>query len=361
MASGTRALDDVNGRGPARSGGASPDSGRRLALLIANESYSTDMRPLSNPVNDVNLIAGSLRGIGFADDDITVVRNVDRVDLLEAIDRHAQRVARAGKGAIGFLYYSGHGAANRADRRNYLIPVDVKKLDGRIWYNSVSLDDVVERLKNRADKAAHFVVFDACRDFLKTKSVGGSKGFVAMRERQGMLIAFSTNLGETATDVGDGSGPYAAALAAEIVKPGLDHLDLFQNVKERVRQRTQGQQPWTRDGLVRRVYFNGRLTRAQALAADAREAWPSFKDSTDPVVLEAFGRRFKGTVFADAALAKAKSLRAQPQPPPRRATRAAAGDREVVRRTRASRPVKPPSRQSEISYFLRPLRRDVLG
>jgi len=39
------------------------------------------------------------------------------------------------------------------------------------------------------------------------------------------LIYYS---GHGAADKGDKSGPYAAALAAELGHPGLDHLNLFQ-------------------------------------------------------------------------------------------------------------------------------------
>jgi uncharacterized caspase-like protein len=61
-----------------------------------------------------------------------------------------------------------------------------------------------------------------------------------------------------ASDLGDGSGPYAEALANELRKPGLDHLNLFQNVKEAVQLSTGGfQQPWESNGLGRRVYLTG--------------------------------------------------------------------------------------------------------
>jgi hypothetical protein len=55
-----------------------------------------------------------------------------------------------------------------------------------------------------------------------------------------MFIAYASAPGRTASDIGDKSGPYAAALAAELGHPGLDHLNLFQNVKEAVLTATGG-------------------------------------------------------------------------------------------------------------------------
>ena len=38
-----------------------------------------------------------------------------------------RRLNSAGAGAIGFIYYSGHGAAEKDTNINYLIPVDAKE------------------------------------------------------------------------------------------------------------------------------------------------------------------------------------------------------------------------------------------
>src|SRR5215813_9372982 len=113
-----------------------------------------------------------------------------------------------------------------------------------------------EFLNDRAPKAVHFVVFDACRNNLG--GVRGAKGFVPVAEKPGMLIAFSTAPGTTASDQGENSGPYARALAAELVRPG-NHSDLFFELRTRVATSTAHEQiPWTQDGLMRRVYFGDR-------------------------------------------------------------------------------------------------------
>jgi uncharacterized caspase-like protein len=91
-------------------------------------------------------------------------------------------------------------------------------------------------------------VFDACRNELQLPAKDTTKGLVPVAEQQGMFIAYASAPGRTASDLGEKSGPYAAALASELGKPGLDHLNLFQNVKEAVLVSTGGQQPWESNG-----------------------------------------------------------------------------------------------------------------
>jgi hypothetical protein len=57
--------------------------------------------------------------------------------------------------------------------------------------------------------------------------------------------------GKTASDVGLAYGPYATALAAELVQPGQNDL-LSHNVRVTVMDMTRGDQvPWTGDGIQR--------------------------------------------------------------------------------------------------------------
>ncbi len=278
---------------------------KRIALLIGNESYTREIGPLSNPVNDVNLIADTLRKIGFSSSDITIVKNGSRRQILRAVEQHTTNLANAGDNAVGFLYYSGHGIANQLDRRNYLIPVDVERFDVDVWYDAVPLDEIVSKLSKRAPRAANFVIFDACRNLLNATTKGG-KGFVPVQTRRGMLIAFSTDPGETASDAGKGGGPYAKALAEQLARPGQDHLDLFQNVKEQVHRRTGVQVPWTRDGMLQRVYLAGKRSLLDRRAEIA--FWRSVSTSTDPKVVRTYLKSYPEGEFAALARALAKNL-----------------------------------------------------
>ena len=82
----------------------------------------------------------------------------------------------------------------------------------------MKLDDIL-KLLDGARAAAKFVIFDACRNELQLPTKDTSKGLVPVSEQQGMFIAYASAPGRTASDRGERSGPYAAALAAELAKP----------------------------------------------------------------------------------------------------------------------------------------------
>ena len=102
----------------------------------------------------------SLKGLGF---EVAVERDAGLAALTRAVNGYARRVKAAGPNAVGFFYYSGHGAADAGT--NYLIPVDVKTTEtGELWDQSLRLTEVTRKLKMEAGNATHFVVFDACRN-----------------------------------------------------------------------------------------------------------------------------------------------------------------------------------------------------
>jgi uncharacterized caspase-like protein len=278
----------------------------RIALLIGNSKYASAVGPLKNPGNDIALIQGTLLKIGFAKENIAVAANADRVGMLQAFEKFARRVGGAGREAIGFFYYSGHGAADEKGK-NFLIPVDVTDAsEETFWLRAVNLQELIGQLNEQAPEAKHFVVFDACRNTLKlsksgTKSLTQAKGFVpVVRIPGGMLIAYATADGETASDQGDGAGPYARALAGEIVKPGVEAFTAFRNVQLRLRE-TIKQEPWMQHNGMGAVYFAGREApaapqvqpaAAQAQPSEAARAWAEVKDMKDIAVLEVFRRQF---------------------------------------------------------------------
>jgi uncharacterized caspase-like protein len=224
----------------------------RIALLIGNQGYATDVGPLKNPLNDVRIVGAALAKVGF--EVMTPVQDADRGRILRATHNFAGRLQAAGPEAVGFFYYSGHGVAFDGD--NFLIPISVKSTTrSELDVEGVKLTDIINILNDRAPKAVHFIVFDACRNNLG--GLRGAKGFIPVEAKPGMLVAFSTAPGTTASDQGEKSGPYAQALAIQLVQPG-NHHDLFFEVRNRVADITaQEQIPWTMDGLMRRVHFGG--------------------------------------------------------------------------------------------------------
>ena len=147
---------------------------KRFAVLIGNQAYDTSVGVLKNPHNDIALVADALRGQGF--EILPLVKDARRAMILGAVRELVQKLNSAGAGAIGFFYYSGHGAAEKDTNINYLIPVDARDPgSAAFWDESLKLDDIT-RLLDGARGAVKFVVFDACRSELQLPTRDTSKG-----------------------------------------------------------------------------------------------------------------------------------------------------------------------------------------
>ncbi len=290
---------------------------KRIALLISNKDYKAGVGALTNPLNDIRVVGDALKAVGF--EVLKPTQNATRAAMLRAILEFAAKLKTAGPDAVGFLYYSGHGIASAGE--NYLIPVDVEEPSTvELSVQGVKHSEVLAILRGEAPNAAHYLVLDACRNNLQ--GARGGKGFVAVGQQSGVLVAFATEPGRTAGDIGQGSGPYAASLADELVKPGQNDLLMFHNVRVAVIQRTCGDQvPWTEDGIQRprRVTFGGDVQLVPTPApqppaglvrlSEAAEAWDRTKDTTRISALEAFINRFADSYYGDLARVRLSELK----------------------------------------------------
>jgi hypothetical protein len=269
----------------------------RFALLIGNQHYRENVGPLINPHTDIALVGAALESLGFK---VTSIKDAGYKTLETAVKTHIQNVRHAGKGTLSIIYYSGHGASDPDTKINYLIPVDVDSADDTsLWTNSLELSDLINKLRLQSPEAIHYVVFDACREELHLtrqgkKAMGSEKGFVPVGNITGVMIAYATAPGRTASD----AGQYAKAIADEIVKPGIEAVTMFRNVQLKVKQAI-GQDPWLSFPTLPAVYFAG------AVAAEAVELnyWYSVKDSTSPVALASYLERYPNGEFASVARA----------------------------------------------------------
>jgi hypothetical protein len=294
----------------------------RVALLIGNQGYAAKVGPLKNPHSDVLLVGAALRSLGFK---VTELKDADYRSTDAAIKRHIAMVRREGQGTISFVYYSGHGAADPDTKINYLIPVDVANADDEeLWNYSINLNTLVENLRAQAPGATHYVVFDACRNELNLTRRGQkaltAKGFVPMAYTPGVMVAYATAPGGTASDTGTGGGTYAKTLADEIVRPGIDSMLVFTRVARRV-QHEIGQDPFLSASTMPEIYFAGNSPSAPPPQPDKSElerAWEFIKETDDPARLEAFVKRFPDAPYAQMARARLQELKkktvAVPQP-----------------------------------------------
>ena len=209
----------------------------RIALIVTNQAYTQAGARLANTHRDGDVVKAALENVGFK---VWVVRDTTNEGaLLQAIGEHVQRLAVAGPDAVGFFYYSGHGAADRPNGENYLIPTDVPLTHvAELPLMAVRLEKITATLAS-ADRMS-FVVFDACRNvpLQRASKDLNFKGFAPVREQRGLLVAFATEPGNVAID----QSVYARALAEEIIRPGLEAGQVFRAVTRRVRHDTHGQQ-----------------------------------------------------------------------------------------------------------------------
>lgn len=205
----------------------------RFGLVIGNQAYNTRLGPLRHPYDDAKRVGDALTVAGFKVEQPK--RDLTREQMIAEVTRLSEQLRAAGPNAVGFLYYSGHGAsaADTGERRNYLVPVGAS-IDGAedLMPYGVDMKLIVDILARSKAKAV-FIVFDACRTELPWNTKGGGsldKGFGAMSASSGTLIAFGTSEGASAPD----DGSYARALAAELMKVGANHRDVFDQVTQAV-------------------------------------------------------------------------------------------------------------------------------
>jgi uncharacterized protein YjbI with pentapeptide repeats len=237
----------------------------RLALIIANSGYAGALR-LDRPQQDGDAIKSALESVGFR---VARAYDVDRRGIERAVSILQDDLRKAGPQAIGFVYYAGHGGANRSRGVNFMVPIDATSDDvSNIEKLGVSLDWIMEMLRKTGNRA-NIIVFDACRTPLGTRGasrpgIGSAPiyGWANVREMQDILVAFAQAEDKPAKD----DGAYAEALAASLRKHGLTLEQAFEEVQIAISTRSNGQQrPFVQDGIVEKLCL---VSCTDALTAD---------------------------------------------------------------------------------------------
>ena len=223
----------------------------RLALVIGQTEYSGDLSRVKLADHEAKLIEASLRSVGF---EVTSRRDLSGAKLKDTLGDFRIRLERAGRDAVGFVYYTGHGARHPASQDSYLLGIDAK-LRGASDLAAYGVDMKSQRDAFGATGAkAVFLVFDACRN---TPAIPGwkasSKGLSRVEAASDMLIAYSTSLGDLAAE-----GVYAPVLAEELKRPGRSAEAAFAAAQRQVAAQTGREQlPWYNPLLYSEVCFAG--------------------------------------------------------------------------------------------------------
>lgn len=223
---------------------------KRLALVIGNGNYISSS--LSNPENDARAMTDVLKKLGFTVDEY---ENLNQAEIKKVIDDFGKKL----KGNdIGLFYYAGHGI--QAKGFNYLIPVDAQlKTEEQVEYDCVRADRVMALMETSGTKV-NIIILDACRNNPFERSWSRSatgKGLAFMSAPRGTLIAYATAPGNTASDGAGKNGLYTSALLESIQIPEITIIQMFQNVRNIVVQKSQDKQiPWESTSLTADFYFN---------------------------------------------------------------------------------------------------------
>jgi formylglycine-generating enzyme required for sulfatase activity len=273
--------------------GVEAQSGKRVALLIGNATYSGSMTRLTNPPNDVAALRPALTQLGFQ---VAVVSNGDQKAMQRAIRTFGGDAKRA---EVAFFYYSGHGM--QANGENYLIPVGAQiDKESDLAIEAVQLNGLMQQIEEANPQTA-IVVLDACRDNpVSSSSRSGSKGLSRIAQTPtNTYIAFAAQPGATATD----DGIFARSLAKFMVQPGVSVRGVFDKVAQAVQQHTNNKQrPRRDDGLSTDIV----LARSTANAAGTNAA-PTVVAGLEPRRTPTDPQQIEDEAWADAKRADTAS------------------------------------------------------
>jgi formylglycine-generating enzyme required for sulfatase activity len=230
----------------------------RLALVIANGEYASFDR-LAQTAGDGATIAAALTATGFADasgsGEVQVRRNLTLAAMQAEIAAFRDALSKAGPGAFGVLYYSGHGAAAGEGGDVMMVPIDTAPAElARLGDLSRA---AVTRELMRSGVRTVLMVLDMCRNAVTIPQIGfaavldadaagdasapaipGSKGLRRVLRasdnpigaEQGYLVAYSTSANSVAFD----NGVFSKLLAEEIRRPRQNIAEAMKRVSDRV-------------------------------------------------------------------------------------------------------------------------------
>jgi hypothetical protein len=204
------------------------------------------------------------------------------------------------------FYYAGHGA--QVDGRNYFFPIDFKpaqEFQTSIILDSIDVNLIVDLIEKGNPRGRNLFFLDGCRDnpLERQKNVRLEatsdlpKGVIGLTKiSDNSIVIFSTPPGAIAFDKmrlpgmpEQTTSPFARALAAALVTPGLEYVDFFTKIQFTVLEETLGRQKpvafgtmpkqfsiSSADGKPSRADFANPLIRARRVAFDSPGSDPVF-------------------------------------------------------------------------------------
>ena len=223
---------------------------KKIALVIGNGNYN--FSTLANPENDAKAMKVALQSVGFI---VMEYENLSQVQMKKAIDAFGMKLK---SNEVGLFFYAGHGIQSMG--YNYLIPVDAQlQSEQQVEYDCVQADRILALMEASGTKV-NIIILDACRNNPFERSwtrTATGRGLAFMNAPSGTLIAYATSPGSTASDGSGNNGLYTSAILESMKTPNITIIEMFQNVRSIVSQKSSKQQiPWESTSMTGNFYFN---------------------------------------------------------------------------------------------------------
>ena len=233
---------------------------QRTALVVGNGGYKYS--PLTNPINDAELISQILQNYGF---NVVIRTDVNQIQMKRLI-RDFEKALKVRKDVVGLFYFSGHGM--QVEGRNYLIPVGEQiESESDVLLNAIPLNDVLTRMRF-AGNSMNFVILDACRNNPFEKSFKSpAQGLGSVNAPKGTLISYAAQPNKVARQCPGKYSCFTESLAQNLIRSGISIRDIMLQTRIEVHKKTNGEQvPVLEDQLMSKFYFDKNLNQPYDLA-----------------------------------------------------------------------------------------------
>ena len=217
----------------------------RTALLIGNSIYP-DV-PLLSPAEDISKMSKALEKSQF---EITKETNLNQKEMREVVSKFGQRLKESR--GIGIFYYAGY--AVQVEDENYLIPVDaVVNSEIEATAQGINLSEIIETMQS-SGTMFNIVILEACyKDPFGKKFIPSKTGLADIKKiPDDFLVMVACSPGKSIRVGKTPSSRFTDAIASSLSDPGLELMDIAQNVKEAVSDASKKKQvPWMSSSLKR--------------------------------------------------------------------------------------------------------------
>ncbi|HRE22254.1 MAG TPA: caspase family protein, partial [Rhabdaerophilum sp.] len=222
--------------------------GKRLGLVVGLAEYGETRHPTA--LQDASLVAQALKQAGF---DLVEGANLSQNELRAILRDFADKVGAAGPDALVAVYVAGVGVQD--DGENILIPAGARlRQKSDLGIEGLRIDDML-RVIGSMPASARIVMLDAAYAHPYAQLVAdGGRGLAPIEKRDGMLVAYNHSPNQTIELPRTNYGAYAMALAEVLAEPGLELGAIFDRVRLRVHDQSQGlQTPSDVNGLTQPI------------------------------------------------------------------------------------------------------------